>query len=97
MDNLQKEKYEKNTRRVVGISALRKIRSLVDGYTLQDKKAKRTIIVITSIVFILTILVAYGIMFTPDSEPLIIKGIEKDINSTNKSLNLTGARGAPPS
>ena len=77
MDNQQKDKYEKNTRLVVGISALRKIQSLIDGYALQDKKAKRMVIVIASIVIVLTILLVYGIMFAPDSEPLIIKGIEK--------------------
>ncbi len=69
MNNPQQDKYEKNTRLTVGIIALKRIRALVDGYSLQEKKNKRTVIIIASIVLTLALAVTYEIMLSPDSNP----------------------------
>jgi len=54
-EKMTEEKLRRNTQRLTGIAALRKIRTLVDDFEVQDKKNKKraiVLLVITLFIFL---------------------------------------------
>ena len=89
-NNNTERKLTKNTMRLVGISALRRIRKIVDGYEKQDQKKKLTAILLIIILLSLFTALMYHVV-SREPELKILQ------TNPNTSLNLTGANTAPPS
>ena len=75
-DNNTQQKIDKNTRFVVGINALKRMRTLVDGFQDQEQKNKRTAIIII-IVFAVILLAFLYTFITADKHD----GAVLDINT----------------
>lgn len=79
-DNNTKNKLSENTSRLVAISTLRRIRSLVDGYEEQDRKNRRKAIVLFAILFVLLVTLIYFVLYSA-AETTILK-TEKKLNNS---------------
>ena len=88
-DDNTTEKLRKNTMRASGISALRKIRKLVDEYDQQEYKNKKYLIIILLILAIAFFCLVYY-FFVNDRNYQYIN------LSYNKTFNLPCAENAPP-
>ena len=70
--NNAKTKLSKNTTRLLGINALRKIRTLVDGFEDQDQKNKRRAIALIITLIILFTLSIYLIIFSESEKSILL-------------------------